>query len=154
MVHEHYEMLYKLATTEGVNPRVSLEVSNKFTPGPVPVYNTIAEIRGTEKPEEVVICGAHIDSWDLAQGATDNGTGTTVTLEAARIIGKLGIKPKRTIRFILFSGEEQGLFGSKAYVDQHKSEMDKVVGVRRARHWYRQDHRRGVAGLPRCQTDF
>ncbi|HMP17855.1 MAG TPA: M20/M25/M40 family metallo-hydrolase, partial [Gemmatales bacterium] len=92
-------------------------------------YNTVGEIRGTEKPDEFVVIGAHIDSWDLAQGTTDNGTGTTVVLESARTLGKLakeGIKPKRTIRFCLFSGEEQGLHGSRAYVEAHKNELEKT----------------------------
>src|SRR5262249_37751738 len=103
--------------------RIELEVSNKFIPGPIKVYNTVGEIRGSEKPDEVVVCGAHIDSWDLGQGTTDNGTGTCVVLETARILAGLGVKPKRTIRFILFSGEEQGLYGSRAYCQKHKEEL-------------------------------
>jgi len=93
------------------------------------VSNTVAEIRGTEKPDEVVIVGAHIDSWDLGTGATDNGTGTIAVLEAARSLVKSGVQPKRTIRFILFPGEEQGLNGSRAYVKAHKDELNKVSGV-------------------------
>ena len=93
------------------------------------VYNTVGEIRGTEKPDEVVILGAHLDSWDLGTGATDNGTGSMAVLEAARALKALGVKPKRTIRFILFSGEEQGLNGSKAYVAAHQEELGKVSAV-------------------------
>jgi hypothetical protein len=127
MVHEHYSQLYRLATRPGGSKaRVEVEIHNKLTPGPIPVFNTIGEIRGTEKPDEFVVLGAHIDSWDLAQGTTDNGTGTCVVLEAARILSKCGVKPKRTIRFILFSGEEQGLFGSREYVKKHASEMPKT----------------------------
>ncbi|MEZ6139493.1 MAG: M20/M25/M40 family metallo-hydrolase [Zavarzinella sp.] len=70
--------------------------------------------------------GAHIDSWDLAQGTTDNGTGTCTVLEAARILAKSGVVPERTIRFVLFSGEEQGLHGSKEYCKRHKDEMPKT----------------------------
>jgi carboxypeptidase Q len=107
---------------------LEFNLDHKFIPGPRKNYNIVAEIKGTEKPDEVVIFGGHIDSWDGpgSQGAADNGTGTSTVLEAARILKAVGAKPKRTIRFILFSGEEQGLFGSRAYVEAHKSEMDKI----------------------------
>ena len=104
-------------------------MDNKFIPGPVAVYNTVGEIRGTEKPDEFVVLGAHLDSWDLGQGTTDNGTGSCVVLEAARMLAKSGIRPKRTIRFVLFTGEEQGLHGSKEYVKRHKDEMAKTSMV-------------------------
>jgi Zn-dependent M28 family amino/carboxypeptidase len=77
----------------------------------------------------VVILGAHLDSWDLGTGVTDNGTGSMVVLEAARIIAKSGLKPKRSIRFILFSGEEQGLLGSRAYAAAHENEADSIQAV-------------------------
>lgn len=105
---------------------VEIDIQNKLDPTPIPVYNTVGEIRGSEKPDEFVVLGAHIDSWDLGQGTTDNGTGTCVVLEAARIIAKSGVKPKRTIRFVLFSGEEQGLHGSRAYVRLHREEMNRT----------------------------
>jgi Zn-dependent M28 family amino/carboxypeptidase len=73
-----------------------------------------------------VVVGAHLDSWDLGQGALDNGTGTSIILETARILVKCGVRPKRTIRFVLFTGEEQGLHGSRAYVVRHKDEMSKT----------------------------
>jgi carboxypeptidase Q len=101
-------------------------VSNKFIPGPIKVFNVYGEIKGSEKPDEVVVIGAHIDSWDLGQGTTDNGTGTCIVLEAARMIMRSGVKPKRTIRFCLFSGEEQGLYGSRHHVEKHKDDMAKV----------------------------
>jgi hypothetical protein len=130
VAHEHYAMLYRLASRPApAKTRVEIEIKNTLTPGPHVVYNTVGEVRGKEKPDEVVILGAHLDSWDLAQGSTDNGTGSCVVLEAARIVGKLakeGVQPRRTIRFILFSGEEQGLKGSAAYVKQHKDEMAKI----------------------------
>ena len=85
-------------------------------------WNTIAEIRGAQLPGQVVILGAHLDSWDLGTGTTDNGTGSMVVLEAARAIARSGVKPKRTIRFILFSGEEEGLLGSRAYAATHAGE--------------------------------
>lgn len=130
ITHEHYAMLYRLATAkDGPKPKVELEVSNKFIPGPITVYNTVGEITGSEKPDEFVVVGAHLDSWDLGSGATDNGTGSCVVLEVARVFGalaKAGIKPKRTIRFVLFTGEEQGLHGSKQYVKKHEAEMAKT----------------------------
>jgi hypothetical protein len=127
MAHEHYALLYRLATRPApARTRVEIEITNKLIPGPIPVYNTIGEIRGTEKPDEFVVVGAHLDSWDLAQGTTDNGTGSSIVLEAARILSHCGIKPKRTIRFALFTGEEQGLHGSKAYVQQHKDELPRT----------------------------
>jgi Zn-dependent M28 family amino/carboxypeptidase len=95
----------------------------------VEVFNTVAEIPGSEKPDEVVIIGAHLDSWDLGTGATDNGTGSMAVLEAARALMKSGVNPKRTIRFVLFTGEEQGLNGSKEYVKQHKAELGKMSAV-------------------------
>lgn len=128
LANEHYAMLYRLLQ-RNVPVTVQIEVKNKFIRGPIDVYNTVGEIRGSEKPDEVVLCGAHLDSWDLATGSCDNGTGSMVVLEAARLIRSMGLKPKRTIRFVLFSGEEQGLFGSRAYVDAHKDEMDRISAV-------------------------
>jgi len=124
---EGYRMLYRMVKKGRVE--VELEISNSLSKKPVEVYNTVAEIRGTEKPEEVVILGAHLDSWDLATGTTDNGTGSMAVLEAARTLAKLNLKPKRSIRFILFTGEEEGLVGSKEYVKAHKNELDKISGV-------------------------
>src|SRR5262249_55091117 len=95
----------------------------------VEVYNTVAELPGASKPDEIVIIGGHIDSWDLGTGATDNGTGVMAVLEAARALQAVGVKPRRTIRFALFSGEEQGLHGSRAYVKAHEKEMSKISGV-------------------------
>jgi carboxypeptidase Q len=127
VAHEHYALLYRLATRpEPAKTRIEIELNNKIIPGPITVYNTVGEIKGSDKPDEFVILGAHLDSWDLAQGTTDNGTGTCVVLEAARILAKSGVKPQRTIRFVLFTGEEQGMYGSKAYVQKHKEEMAKI----------------------------
>jgi hypothetical protein len=127
VTHDHYALLHRLASRPApAKTRVELDVTNKLTPGPLPVYNTVGEILGSEKPEEFVVLGAHLDSWDLGQGTTDNGTGTCVVLEAARILMKSGVQPKRTIRFVLFSGEEQGLHGSKAYCAQHKDELPRT----------------------------
>jgi carboxypeptidase Q len=125
---EDYLLIWRLLDA-GAPVQVDLNVQSSFSGKPVEVYNTVAEIRGTEKPAEVVILGAHLDSWDLGTGATDNGTGSMAVLEAARALQKLGVKPKRTIRFVLFTGEEQGLNGSKAYVLAHKDELAKISGV-------------------------
>jgi hypothetical protein len=125
--HEHYELLYRLATRPApARTRAEIEISNKFIPGPIAVYNVVGEIRGREKPQEVVVVGAHLDSWDLGQGTLDNGTGSMIVLETARILASCGTAPRRTIRFILFTGEEQGLHGSKAYVQQHKEELKQI----------------------------
>jgi carboxypeptidase Q len=127
VAHEHYALLHRLAARPApAKTRVEVEITNKFIPGPIAVYNTVGEIRGREKPDEVVVVGAHLDSWDLGTGTTDNGTGTSIVLETARILAKCGVAPKRTIRFILFTGEEQGLHGSKNYVQQHKEELPKI----------------------------
>jgi dipeptidyl aminopeptidase/acylaminoacyl peptidase len=127
VAHNHYEMLYRLASRPApARTRVEVEVQNTFVPGPIAVNNTVGEIIGGEKPDQVVVVGAHLDSWDLGQGATDNGSGSVVLLETARALAKSGMKPRRTIRFVLFTGEEQGLLGSKAYVEKHKDEMARV----------------------------
>ncbi|MBV6457540.1 MAG: hypothetical protein HONBIEJF_00653 [Fimbriimonadaceae bacterium] len=110
---------------------LEFDIENRFIKGPVPQYNVVAEIPGTERPDEVVIVCGHFDSWNGpgSQGANDNGTGSSVAIEAARILMKSGVKPKRTIRFILWSGEEQGLLGSRAYVEKHKDELPKISAV-------------------------
>lgn len=114
---------------EGVDIQVEFDLDHNLAEGPYPVYNVIAEIPGTQYPEQVVIISAHMDSWDGpgSQGTTDNGTGTAVTIEAARILMAAGVKPKRTIRFALWAGEEQGLLGSKAYIESlSEDELAKI----------------------------
>src|SRR5712692_2733127 len=112
----------------GVKPRARFNVQNTFTNGPVDSANVVGEIRGRENTEQVLVVGAHLDSWDLSEGTTDNGTGSASVLAAADAIVRSGMKPRRTIRFVLFTGEEQGLDGSFAYVKQHQSEMANHVG--------------------------
>jgi Zn-dependent M28 family amino/carboxypeptidase len=109
--------------------RLKINVQNRATDGPVESANVVGEIRGTQNPEQVIVVGGHLDSWDLASGTTDNGCGTAVTLGAAEAIVKSGFKPRRTIRFILFTGEEQGLLGSLAYVKAHQSDMANFVAA-------------------------
>jgi carboxypeptidase Q len=112
---------------------VTIEFSyeNK-TSGPIQVNNVIAELKGREKPDEWIIVGAHLDSWDYGTGAQDNGTGCAMVLEAARAISTLvrsGHAPRRSIRFALWGGEEQGLLGSNAYVKAHDAELAKCIAV-------------------------
>ncbi|MED6335071.1 MAG: M20/M25/M40 family metallo-hydrolase [Planctomycetota bacterium] len=110
----------------GAEVRLEFDIDNRFVPGPIDLYNVVAEIEGTEFPDEYVIVQAHIDAWDGAQGTCDNGTGISTTLEAARILASLGERPRRTIRFILYGGEEQGLLGSAAYVKEHSEDLERT----------------------------
>jgi Zn-dependent M28 family amino/carboxypeptidase len=112
----------------GKNVRMHLNVQNTFTTGPVESANVVGEIRGREHPDEIFVVGAHLDSWDLSEGATDNGMGTVSVLAAAEAILRSGMRPRRTLRFVLFTGEEQGLLGSYAYVHQHQAEMANHLG--------------------------
>jgi hypothetical protein len=128
IARENYDLLNRLLD-RGEPVTMEIDLPGVTSAQPVQQYNTIGEIRGSEKPDEVVIIGAHMDSWDLGTGATDNGTGTASVLEALRAIKALGVAPKRTIRGILFSAEEQGKLGSTAYVTAHMSEMPNVQAV-------------------------
>jgi len=112
----------------GLTPRVHFNVQNTFSGGPVESANVVGEIRGRENPEQVLVVGGHLDSWDLSEGTTDNGMGSSCALGAADAIMRSGTKPRRTIRFVLFTGEEQGLDGSFAYVKQHQTEMANHLG--------------------------
>src|ERR1700704_2584714 len=124
---EGYRMLFRMLKHGKVE--VEIEMTNSFGDKPMDVFNTVAEIRGSERPDEGVILGAHLDSWDLGTGSTDNGTGSMAVLEAARALAKLNLKPKRTLRFVLFTGEEEGLVGSAKYADAHKDELEKISAV-------------------------
>lgn len=126
--NDDYSQMERLAQ-RGVATKLEVDIKNTFTSAPIDQYNTVAEIRGSEKPDEVVILGAHLDSWDLSTGGTDNATGSIAVLEAARILRASGVKPKRTIRFVLFSGEEEGLLGSQSYADDHQKELPKVQAI-------------------------
>jgi len=121
----------KLSRLVAANPgkvRMKLAMPNEIG-GPVEQENVVGEIRGYEKPDEVVILGAHLDSWELGTGALDNGCNAALVIEAARAIQAMGLEPKRAMRFILFSGEEQGTVGSFAYVKSHAAELNKIRGV-------------------------
>ncbi|HEX8703931.1 MAG TPA: M20/M25/M40 family metallo-hydrolase, partial [Myxococcaceae bacterium] len=90
-------------------------------------YNVIGELRGTTRPEEVVVVGAHLDSWDLGTGALDNGANVAMLIDVARQMRRLGLKPARTIRFALWNGEEQGLYGSWGYTRKHEAQLEHHV---------------------------
>jgi carboxypeptidase Q len=105
-----------------------LSIPNKIG-GPIKASNVVAEIKGSEKPNEFVILGAHLDSWELGTGALDNGCNSALVIDALRTIKESGLKPRRSIRFILFSGEEQGMIGSRAYATAHRNELDSLAGV-------------------------
>jgi carboxypeptidase Q len=114
---------------QGKTVRMKINVQNAVTSGPVDSANVVGEIRGSEHPEQVIVVGGHLDSWDLADGATDDGCGVATTLGAAKAIKASGFRPKRTLRFVLFTGEEQGLLGSLAYTKMHKDEMASHVAA-------------------------
>src|SRR5206468_11457719 len=104
---------------DGTRVTLRLNVENKEYPEGTTAYNAAGEIPGTDKKDGIVMLGGHYDSWHDATGATDNGIGSSMMLEAVRILSALHVKPRRTIRIALWSGEEQGLLGSLAYVQQH-----------------------------------
>lgn len=109
--------------------QLEFDIRNHFRPGPIPYYSVIATIPGTEKPEEIIICCGHLDSYDVATGGVDCGTGIAPTMEAARLLAEAGAKPKRTIMFALWAGEEFGLLGSKYWVEQHPDDLPNIVNV-------------------------
>jgi len=118
MRNEDYGRISRLMD-DGTAVTLRVNIQNKQYPEGTTAYNAIAEIPGTDKKDEIVMLGAHYDSWHDATGATDNGIGSSMMLEAARILSTLHVKPRRTIRIALWSGEEEGLLGSLAYVQQH-----------------------------------
>ena len=118
MEPEHFGRVARLLD-RSVPVEIEMDVKARFIEEDLMQWNTIAEIPGTDKKDEVVMLGAHLDSWHGATGATDNGAGSVAVMEAMRILKAVGAKPRRTIRVALWSGEEQALYGSKAYVAQH-----------------------------------
>jgi carboxypeptidase Q len=132
--NEDYGRIARIVA-DGSAVTLQFNIQNKSYPDGKTSYNSIAEIPGTDKKDEVVMLGGHLDSWHSATGATDNAIGCAVMMEAARILLALGVHPRRTIRVALWSGEEEGLLGSQAYVAQHfgtaeapKPEFSKLVG--------------------------
>jgi len=134
MRNEDYGRISRLLA-DGRAVELEFDIVNRTYPEGRTNYNAIAEIPGSDRADEVLMLGAHLDSWHAATGATDNGIGCAVMMEAARILTALGVKPRRTIRVALWSGEEQGLLGSQAYVREHfgtfeqpKAEFAKLAG--------------------------
>lgn len=115
---EHYNLLARLLES-GITPKISFNVEARFHDEDVNAHNVVAEIAGTGDNPEIVMLGAHLDSWHGATGGVDNAAGVAITMEAMRILKAIDLKPRRTIRLGLWSGEEQGLIGSRAYVEQH-----------------------------------
>jgi hypothetical protein len=124
---EHYNRLFRMMN-KGVPVKLEVDLKSKYTNPDGMEHNIIAEIPGTDLKDEVVIFGAHFDSWHTGTGATDNAAGSSVMMEVARIlletIKETGIQPRRTLRLCLWTGEEQGLFGSRGYVKDHYAKMD------------------------------
>jgi hypothetical protein len=118
MRNEDYGRIWRLLDDKRV-VELEFDIVNRSYPEGRTAYNVIAEIPGSDKADEVVMLGGHLDSWHAATGATDNAIGVSVMMEAARILTAIGVKPRRTIRVALWSGEEQGLLGSQAYVREH-----------------------------------
>ncbi len=130
------EVIVRLSDYDYLNSRladgdefqVEFDLPHTITAGPIPLYNTIAEIRGSELPDEYVYVMGHLDSWNGpgSQGTLDNGTGSSTTLEAARLLMAAGARPKRTIRFALWTGEEQGLLGARAYIKANTDILPRI----------------------------
>lgn len=118
MAAEHFNRIARLIDLKK-DVELEIDVRAQFHDDDLMAYNTVAEIPGTDKKGEVVMLGAHLDSWHTGTGATDNAAGSAVTMEAVRILKALDVKPRRTIRIALWTGEEQGLLGSRAYVKEH-----------------------------------
>jgi carboxypeptidase Q len=127
LTHEDYSLVYRLTQAGPVSLEVDLK--GTFRAGPEDASITVAEIKGSEYPDQRVIVGGHLDSWDLGQGALDNGTGAMATLEAARSLKALGWHPRRTLTFILFTGEEESGIGVRTYLSNHEADIPKIDAV-------------------------
>jgi carboxypeptidase Q len=123
---EDYNRLVRMIR-QGEKLKMAVDLQVEYHTADPMAYNTVAEIPGTDLKDEIVMLGAHMDSWHAGTGATDNGAGVAAVMEAVRIIKATGLQPRRTIRVGLWTGEEQGIFGSKAYVTQHFGSYDEAV---------------------------
>ncbi len=128
---EHYNRMYRILE-RGIPVTIEAEVRNVHGPGAREARNVIGEIPGTDLAHEVVMLGAHFDTWHASPNASDNTSGTAVMLEAMRILKAVGVQPRRTIRIALWSGEEQGIFGSSAYVEEHFGTPNSPEGTKPA----------------------
>jgi len=126
VARDHAERLVRLMARGEVKVRMTIdnEVGRQAT-----ARNVVGEIRGSDKADEVVVIGAHLDSWDMGTGALDNGVNAASVIDLARQIQALGLKPRRTIRFVDFTGEENGMIGSRAYAEAHRAEMPKLAAM-------------------------
>lgn len=125
LAREDAERIARLLA-HGQKVTMAVSMPNQVGP-PIKTANVVGELKGSELPNEIVILGAHLDSWELGTGALDNGCNAALVIDSLRAIKAAGVRPRRTIRFILFSGEEEGLLGSLAYVRAHQNELDNIV---------------------------
>jgi len=135
---ENYTYLSRLVADD-VSVSLELDIEVEWYEDDLQAYNTLAEIPGTDKADEIVMLGAHLDSWHAGTGATDNGAGVVVMMEAVRILKALGVQPRRTIRIALWSGEEQGLLGSRYYVSEHFAGYPESEDQSDLPRWLRED---------------
>ena len=152
MGNEDYGRIYRTSTIDHIPVVLKLNIKNEFYPNGRTVYNVIGELPGTDKADEVVMAGGHFDSWNPATGATDNAAGGSVAVEALRLIQTLKLPHRRTIRVALWSGEEEGLYGSIAYVAQHFGSAENPKPE-----WYKLDaylNLDGGTGKPRAASVF
>lgn len=155
--------LLRRLLAQNQTPRVRLDVRNEVGPA-FEATNVVGEIAGTDLARELVVVGAHLDSNDLGPGALDNAAGCAAVLETARAVKALGLKPRRTLRFVLFTGEEEGMVGSIAYVERHRAELDRTVaalvmdiGAGRPAGWFsmgREDLDAGIRELSKPLAQF
>ncbi len=124
--NEDYGRVYRMLA-DGTSVSLEFDIRNRIIPEGTTAYNVVGEIAGSDKKDEVIMLGGHLDSWHAATGATDNAVGCAIMMEAARILKSIGVKPRRTIRVALWSGEEQGLLGSQAYVKQHFGSFENQI---------------------------
>lgn len=125
---EHQRLIERLLLQKSP-VSIDIDVNNSFSDGPVEANNVVGEIVGSINPKEVVVISAHLDSWDLGTGATDDGFGSATVLGAAQTLVRAGLRPARTLRFVLFTGEEEGLLGSRAYIRRHSAELGNIVAA-------------------------
>jgi carboxypeptidase Q len=123
---EHQQLVERLLKS-GTPVAFHMSIENEFSSSSVESANVVGEIRGNEQPDQVVVLGAHLDSWDLGTGAIDDGFGVAAMLGVADAIIRSGVKPRRTVRLLLFTGEEQGLLGSRAWLREHRADIPDIV---------------------------
>ena len=158
--HEQYGQIYRLAQ-RGRPARLEVNIQNRFTNPDRREYTVVGEIRGTDRAAELVMVGAHFDSWHSGQGATDNAAGSIVMMEAMRILKTLNLPMRRTVRIALWAGEEQGLIGSRHYVRMHAAEMARTSaylnidnGTGRLRGVYGQENRAAMQIIDQIMLPF